>query len=110
MHLAGIKSDKLSANEFYEACVGGTITREDCNPRKDANTMYSKVAIMEQMLDLGNSKCYKIGEKNLITRDNDFEMATDLNRLCNTNIYEKIAKQKKRDSQNKMLSIEVETD
>lgn len=75
MHLAGIKSDKLSANEFYEACVGGTITREDYNPRKDANTMYSKVAIMEQMLDLRNSKCYKIGEKNLITRDNDFEMA-----------------------------------
>ena len=76
MHLAGIKSDKLSANEFYEACVGGTITREDCNPRRDANTMYSKVAIMEQMLDLRNSKCYKIGEKNLVTRDNDFEMAT----------------------------------
>ena len=48
MHLAGIKSETLSANEFYEACVGGTITREDCNPRKDANTMYSKVAIMEK--------------------------------------------------------------
>ena len=47
MHLAGIKSETLSANEFYEACVGGTITREDCNPRRDANTMYSKVAIME---------------------------------------------------------------
>ena len=31
---------------------------------------------MEQMLDLRNSKCYKIGEKNLVTRDNDFEMAT----------------------------------
>ena len=76
MHLAGIKSETLSANEFYEACVGGTITREDCNPRRDANTMYSKVAIMEQMLDLRNSKCYKIGEKNLVTRDNDFEMAT----------------------------------
>ena len=76
MHLAGIKSGTLSANEFYEACVGGTITREDCNPRRDANTMYSKVAIMEQMLDLQNSKCYKIGEKNLVTRDNDFEMAT----------------------------------
>ena len=62
MHLAGIKSETLSANEFYEACVGGTITREDCNPQRDANTMYSKVAIMEQMLDLRNSKCYKIGE------------------------------------------------
>lgn len=76
MHLAGIRSETLSANEFYEACVGGTITRADCNPRRDTNTMYSKVAIMEQMLDLRNSKCYKIGEKNLVTRDNDFEMAT----------------------------------
>ena len=76
MHLAGIKSETLSANEFYEACIEGTITREDCNPRRDANTMYSKVAIMEQMLNLRNSKCYKISEKNLVTRDNDFEMAT----------------------------------
>ena len=31
---------------------------------------------MEQMLDLRNSKWYKIGGKNLVTRDNDFEMAT----------------------------------
>ena len=76
MHLAGIKSKTLSANEFYEACIERTITREDCDPRRDANTMYSKVAIMEQMLDLRNSKCYKIGQKNLVTRDNDFEMAT----------------------------------
>ncbi len=76
MHLAGIKSKKLNANEFYEACIERTITREDCNPRRDANTMYLKVAIMEQMLDLRNSKCYKIGKKNLVTRDNDFEMAT----------------------------------
>ena len=76
MHLAGIKSETLNANEFYEACIKGTIVREDCNPRRDANTMYSKVAIMEQMLDLRNCKCYKIGKKNLVTRDNDFEMAT----------------------------------
>lgn len=76
MHLAGIKSKTLSAIEFYEACIDGTITKKDCTPRRDANTMYSKVAIMEQMLDLRNSKCYKIGEKDLVTRDNDFEMAT----------------------------------
>lgn len=76
MHLAGIKSETLSAIKFYDACLQGTITRNDCNPRRDANTMYSKVAIMEQMLDLRNSKCYKIGEKDLATRDNDFEMAT----------------------------------
>ena len=76
MHLAGIKSDTLRANEFYDACIEGTITRENCNPRKDLKTMYSKVRVMEQTLDLRNSRCYKIGEKDLVTRDNDFEMAT----------------------------------
>lgn len=76
MHLAGIKSETLSAVEFYEACEKRIIKREDCNPRRDSNTMYAKVAVMEQMLDLRNSKCYKIGAKNLVTRDNDFEMAT----------------------------------
>lgn len=76
MHLAGIKSNTLSANSFFEACKNGSITKDDCKPRRDVNTMYSKVAIMEQMLDLKKSKCYKIGEKDLITRDNDFEMAT----------------------------------
>lgn len=76
MHLAGIKSETLSAVEFYEACEKRMIKREDCNPRRDANTMYAKVAVMEQMLDLRNSKCYKIGAKDFVTRDNDFEMAT----------------------------------
>lgn len=76
MHLAGIKSETLSAVEFYEACEKRIIKREDCNARRDANTMYAKVAVMEQMLDLRNSKCYKIGAKDLVMRDNDFEMAT----------------------------------
>ena len=76
MHLAGIKSETLSAVEFYEACEKRIIKREDCNPRRNSNTMYAKVAVMEQMLDLRNSKCYKIGVKDLVTRDNDFEMAT----------------------------------
>ena len=62
MHLAGIKSETLSANLFYKACLEGTISRGDCTPRKDANTMYSKVAIMEQILDLRYSKCYKVGK------------------------------------------------
>ena len=76
MHLAGIKSETLSAVEFYEACEKRIIKREDCTPRRDSNTMYAKVAVMEQMLDLRNSKCYKIGAKDLVTRANDFEMAT----------------------------------
>lgn len=76
MHLAGIKSKTLNAVAFYEACLNKSVTREDCIPRRDANTMYSKVSIMKEILDLRNSRCYKIGEKNLVTRNNDFEMAT----------------------------------
>ena len=76
MHLAGIKSESLNANEFYEACISGEITREQCKPRRNAITMYSKIGVMEKILDLRNSKCYKIGEKDLVTRENDFEMAT----------------------------------
>ena len=68
MHLAGIKSETLSATAFYEACEKQIIKREDCKPRRDSNTMYAKAAVMEQMLNLRNSKCYKIGAKDLVTR------------------------------------------
>ena len=76
MHLAGVKNEEMGAVGFFEACVNGTIKREECKPRRTVGTMFSKVAVMEQLLDLRHSKCYKIGEKNLVTRDNDFEMAT----------------------------------
>ena len=67
MHLTGIKSKTLSIVDFYTACEKQIIKKEDCNPRRNANTMYAKIAVMEQMLDLRNSKCYKIGTKDLIT-------------------------------------------
>lgn len=76
MHLAGIKSKTLSAIEFYEACFNGTITMEDCTPRHTITNMHSKISIMEQILDFRFSKLYKIGKKDLVTHDNDFEMAT----------------------------------
>ena len=76
MHLAGVKSQTLGAAEFYQACLEGKIKREDCSPVHSVSNMYSKVSVLNQLLDLKNSKCYKIGEKDLVTRDNDFEMAT----------------------------------
>ena len=69
MHLAGIKSKNYSATDFYEACLAGVINKADCTPSRDYNTLYAKVSIMMQLLDLKKSKCYKIGEKDLITRD-----------------------------------------
>ena len=57
----------MSIVDFYTSCEKQIIKKEDCNPRRNANTMYAKIAVMEQMLDLRNSKCYKIGTKDLIT-------------------------------------------
>lgn len=79
MHLAGIKSKTLSAIDFYEACLDGSIKREDCTPRHSVVNMHSKIGILAELLDLKRCRLYKIGEKDLVTRDNDFEMATGNN-------------------------------
>lgn len=76
MHLAGIKSKTLSAIDFFEACLNGKIKRKDCTPRHSVINMYFKIGILPELLDLKRCKLYKIGEKDLVTRDNDFEMAT----------------------------------
>ena len=79
MHLAGVKSKTLSANDFYNACLLGTVKKEDCTPRRNPMTMYAKIDIMGSLLDFKNSKCYKIGDKTTVTADNDFEFATGNN-------------------------------
>ena len=57
MHLAGIKSKTYNAVDFYEACLNGSIKKEDCIPRHDSTNMYSKVSILETLLELRHSKC-----------------------------------------------------
>lgn len=79
MHLAGIKSQTKSAKEFYEACLSGTIKKEDCSPTHSINNMYEKISVINNLLDFKHSKCYRMGEKDLITKDNDFELATGNN-------------------------------
>lgn len=61
---------------IYEACLNGTIKIEDCSPTHSLNNMYEKISVINNLLDFKHSKCYRIGEKNLITKDNDFELAT----------------------------------
>lgn len=50
----------------------GTIERKDCAPCHSVVNMFSKVAILTSVLDLKHCKLYKIGQKNLATKDNDF--------------------------------------
>ncbi len=61
---------------FYDTCVKGLIIRKIAVPGEMQKLCILKIAIMEQLLDLRHSKCYKIGSKDFITRNNDFEMAT----------------------------------
>lgn len=75
MHLAGIRSKTVKAEAFLDACVMENIESKDCTPTHSISNMHSKISVLEQLLDLRHSKCYKIGEKNLVTRVNDFEMA-----------------------------------
>jgi len=75
MHLAGIRSKTLSAADFYDACLHQNIAKSDCTPSNNATSMYAKIAVMPNLMDLKKSKFYKIGEKDLITRDNDFVVA-----------------------------------
>lgn len=59
---------RLGVGEFYQACLEGKIKREDCSPVHSVSNMYSKVSVLNQLLDLKNSKCYKIGEKDLVSK------------------------------------------
>ena len=59
---------RLGAAEFYQACLEGKIKREDCSPVHSVSNMYSKVSVLNKLLDLKNSKCYKIGEKDLVSK------------------------------------------
>ena len=76
MHLAGIKSKTLSATAFFEACLTKSVTIEDCTPSHDVPTMLAKISVLAILLDFKYAKLYKIGKKELVTRDNDFEMMT----------------------------------
>lgn len=63
MHLAGIKSSTIKAKDFAEACALEKVKLQDCMPVHSISNMYSKISILEQLLNFRYSKCYKIGKK-----------------------------------------------
>ena len=78
MHLVGIKSNTLSAVDFYKTCLGKgsrPLEKSDCTPSRDMTTLYKKISVSDTLFDFKHCKCYKIGSKDLITRDNEFEIA-----------------------------------
>lgn len=81
MHLLGIKSDKLSADEFFEKALNDTaddtLDIDNCNPSRNHNrtTINEKVSCCADMLKIANAKYLKVGEKDKISQHVDFMYA-----------------------------------
>ena len=76
MHLAGIRSRTMKAERFYEACLNGELTAEDCSPTHDLSNRNARALILCRLLDFRNSRLYKIGEVTTVSLYNHIEMAT----------------------------------
>ena len=75
-HLAGVKSPN-GAVWFFNKCLDqkNPIERKDIVPKKDIKTTSSKINILPEAVDLTKAKAYKIGEKDLITLNCEFDIA-----------------------------------
>lgn len=79
MHLVGVNSRTCSAFSFYEKCLDGSIRIEDCSPTHDVNNRNTRAQLFESLFNFSHSKIYRIGEKDLSTSKNDFDIATGNN-------------------------------
>lgn len=83
MHLLGIKSKTLSADEFYDRCDKYNNSGEkgidiaDCTPSRNHNrtTINEKVSCCADMLRFTDAKYMKIGNKDKISQYVDFTYA-----------------------------------
>lgn len=83
MHLLGIKSQTLSADEFYERCkkhnLGDIeeITISDCSPSRNHSrtTINEKCSCCADMLNLSDATYMKVGDKDKISQYVDFTYA-----------------------------------
>lgn len=83
MHLLGIKSRSLTANEFYDLCdqynhnTGTGITIKDCTPSRNHSriTINEKCSCYTELLRIKNAKNMKVGNKNKISELVDFTYA-----------------------------------
>ena len=83
MHLLGIKSRTLSADEFFDKCmdynkgVGNGITIKDCTPSRNHSrkTINEKCSCSKDLFRICNAKYMKIGLKDKISQFVDFTYA-----------------------------------
>lgn len=83
MHLLGIKSVSLSADQFFDKCdeyncgIGSGITISECTPSRNHNrlTINQKCSCAKDMLHIIDAKYMKVGIKDKISRYVDFNYA-----------------------------------
>lgn len=74
MHLAGFKRDKINATTFFNKCVSGNLSPNELTFKESRKAASSKLSILPGLLDYQHVKLYKIGEKDLISLNNEFDM------------------------------------
>ncbi len=83
MHLLGIKCRSMDANAFFDKAddfnngIGTGIQISECNPSRTHSraTINKKSSCCAAMLHLEDAKYLKVGMKNLITQEVDFDYA-----------------------------------
>lgn len=83
MHLLGIRSKTLNADDFYDKCndfndgLGEGISIKDCTPAYNHNrtTINEKCSCSKEMFTISDAKYMKVGLKNKISQYVDFTYA-----------------------------------
>lgn len=83
MHLLGIKSKTMSANDFFDECIfhnkgeDSKLTLSDCSPSRNHNrtTINEKSSCCAEMLKIQDAKYMNIGGKDKISQFVDFSYA-----------------------------------
>ena len=89
MHLLGIKSNTLNANEFFDACdtfnktSKNGITISDCSPSRNHNrtTINEKCSCCADILRLQDARYMRVGPKDKISQYVDFSFGYGNNAL-----------------------------
>lgn len=77
MHLAGLDSPHMYAEEFFEKAVNNELRIQDCRPSRDHGRamICEKCSCLADMVDFSNAKYMKIGYKDRATPLVDFTYA-----------------------------------
>lgn len=82
MHLCGVKNEALHSGLFYDKCLDGSITIEECIPSNDRSGMISKLLLIQKGFSFKNARLHNIGDRNKITKSNNFSTAIGGNGYC----------------------------